>query len=357
MAATRGQGRTLTPGMYGLLRPLLFALDPEAAHHLTFAALEAGYALGVVGQRAPAAPCRVMGLEFPNPVGLAAGLDKNGEHIDAVAALGFGFVEIGTVTPRAQPGNPHPRLFRLPAAEAIINRMGFNNEGVNAVLANVKRARWRGVLGINIGKNFDTPMERAADDYLACLRKVYLHASYVAVNISSPNTPGLRSLQNSAELRALLGALKKEQAALADRHGRYVPLAVKIAPDLAPEQVDEIAHLLVRQRMDAVIATNTTVSRAGTDGIAHAGEAGGLSGAPLREPSTRVIRRLAKALDGALPIVGVGGIMSAEDAREKIAAGASLVQVYTGLVYRGPGLVAEIAGALAERTGATVATT
>jgi dihydroorotate dehydrogenase len=343
--------------MYGLLRPLLFALDPEAAHHLTFAALEGGYALGVVGQRAMAAPCTVMGLDFPNPVGLAAGLDKNGEHIDALAALGFGFVEVGTVTPRPQPGNPRPRLFRLPSAEALINRMGFNNEGVDAVVANVKRARWRGVLGINIGKNFDTPLERAADDYLACLRKVYPHAGYVAVNISSPNTPGLRSLQNGAELRALLGALKKEQAALADRHGLYVPLAVKIAPDLNNEQVDEIAHLLVRQRMDAVIATNTTVSRVGTDGIAHAGEAGGLSGVPLRGPSTKVIRRLAKALDGALPIVGVGGIMSAHDAREKMAAGASLVQVYTGLIYRGPGLVAEIAGALAERTSATATTT
>jgi dihydroorotate dehydrogenase len=338
--------------VYRLLRPLLFSLDPEAAHHLTFAALEAGYGLGVVGQRLPAAPRTVMGLEFPNPVGLAAGLDKNGEHIDALAALGFGFVEVGTVTPRPQPGNPRPRLFRLPAAEAIINRMGFNNGGLDALIANVQRARWRGVLGINIGKNFDTPLERATDDYLACLRQVYPHAGYVAVNISSPNTPGLRSLQSAEELRMLLGKLKEEQATLADRHGRYVPLAVKIAPDLSPGQIDEIAHLLEREGMDAVIATNTTVSRAGTDGIAHAGEAGGLSGAPLRKLATDVIRRFATALDGALPIVGVGGIMSVEDAREKMAAGASLVQVYTGLIYRGPGLVAEIAGALAERTDA-----
>jgi dihydroorotate dehydrogenase len=333
--------------MYSLLRPLLFRLDPEAAHHLTFAALEAGSVLSLVGQRVPDAPRTVMGLEFRNPVGLAAGLDKNGEHIDALAALGFGFIEVGTVTPRPQPGNPRPRLFRLPAAQAIINRMGFNNEGVDALVENVKRARWRGVLGINIGKNFDTPVERAADDYLACLRKVYPHAGYVAVNISSPNTPGLRSLQNAGELKALLAALKAERSALADRHGRRVPLAVKIAPDLEPAQVERIAELLVKARIDAVIATNTTVSREGVEKLPHGDEAGGLSGAPLRRRALRVVRELAAALDGALPIIGVGGILSGDDARDMAAAGASLVQVYTGLIYRGPGLVPEIAQALA----------
>jgi dihydroorotate dehydrogenase len=287
-----------------------------------------------------------MGLEFRNPVGMAAGMDKNGAHIDALGALGFGFIEVGTVTPRPQPGNPRPRLFRLPEAGAIINRMGFNNDGVDALVENVKRARWDGVLGINIGKNFDTPVERAADDYLACLRKVYPHAGYVAVNISSPNTPGLRSLQNTGELKALLAALRQEQQELADRHGRHVPLAVKIAPDLEPAQVESIARLLMKSGVDAVIATNTTISREGVEKLPHAGESGGLSGAPLRSRSLRVIRELAAALDGALPIIGVGGIASGQDARDAVAAGASLVQVYTGLIYRGPGLVPEIAKAL-----------
>ncbi len=334
--------------MYSLLRPFLFTLDPEAAHHLTFAALEAGSALSLVRQGVPDAPRTVMGLEFPNPVGLAAGMDKDGEHVEALAALGFGFIEVGTVTPRPQPGNPRPRLFRLPEAEAIINRMGFNNGGVDALVRNVARARYRGVLGINIGKNFDTPVERAADDYLACLRQVYPHAGYVAVNISSPNTPGLRTLQNAGELKALLAALKREQQALADRHGRYVPLAVKIAPDLEAAQVESIADLLVRAKMDGVIATNTTVARDGVEKLRHGGEAGGLSGAPLRRRANEVARQVARALDGALPIIGVGGILSGDDARERVAAGASLVQVYTGLIYRGPGLVPEIAAALAK---------
>lgn len=333
--------------MYRLLRPLLFGLDPETAHRFTFNALDLASRLGLVGQSVPLSPRRVMGLEFPNPVGLAAGLDKNGDHLDGVAALGFGFVEVGTVTPRPQPGNPAPRVFRLPQAEAIINRMGFNNAGVDALVENVRRARYRGILGINIGKNFDTPVERAADDYLACLRKAYAHASYIAVNISSPNTPGLRTLQNAAELRELLAALTRERTGLARRHGRRVPLAIKIAPDLEPGQIAEAARLLADNGADAVIATNTTLSRQGVEGLPHANETGGLSGAPLAPRATEVIRLLARELAGALPIIGVGGILSGQDAREKMAAGASLVQIYTGLIYRGPSLVREIAAELA----------
>jgi len=333
--------------MYRLLRPLLFGLDPETAHQLTFNALDAASRLGLVRQRVPPSPRRVMGLEFPNPVGLAAGLDKNGDHLDGVAALGFGFIEVGTVTPRPQPGNPPPRLFRLPPAEAIINRMGFNNAGVDALVENVRRARYRGILGINIGKNFDTPVARAADDYLACLRKAYPHAGYIAVNISSPNTPGLRTLQNAGELKELLAALARERADLSQRHGRRVPLAVKIAPDLDPGQIAEVARLLADHGADAVIATNTTLSREGVEGLPHAREAGGLSGAPLARRATDVIRHLARELAGALPIIGVGGILSGRDAREKMEAGASLVQIYTGLVYRGPNLVREIATELA----------
>lgn len=333
--------------MYQLLRPVLFGLDPETAHHLTFDALDAASRLGLVRQKVPPSPRQVMGLEFPNPVGLAAGLDKNGDHLDGVAALGFGFIEVGTVTPLPQPGNPAPRVFRLPRAEAIINRMGFNNAGVDALVANLRRARYRGILGINIGKNFDTPVQRAADDYLACLRKAYPHAGYIAVNISSPNTPGLRTLQNAGELRELLSALARERADQARRHGRRVPLAVKIAPDLEPAQIAGIARLLVDNGADAVIATNTTLSRQGVEGLPHARESGGLSGAPLARRATEVIRLLARELAGALPIIGVGGILSGRDAREKIEAGASLVQVYTGLIYRGPCLVREIAAELA----------
>jgi len=333
--------------MYQLLRPVLFGLDPETAHHLTFDALDAASRLGLVRQKVPPSPRQVMGLEFPNPVGLAAGLDKNGDHLDGVAALGFGFIEVGTVTPLPQPGNPAPRVFRLPRAEAIINRMGFNNAGVDALVANLRRARYRGILGINIGKNFDTPVQRAADDYLACLRKAYPHAGYIAVNISSPNTPGLRTLQNAGELRELLSALARERADQTRRHGRRVPLAVKIAPDLEPAQIVGIARLLVDNGADAVIATNTTLSRQGVEGLPHARESGGLSGAPLARRATEVIRLLARELAGALPIIGVGGILSGRDAREKIEAGASLVQVYTGLIYRGPCLVREIAAELA----------
>ena len=335
--------------MYSLLRPLLFTLDPETAHHVTLDALQAAYKLGLlplVAKKIATDPRAVMGLTFPNPVGLAAGLDKNGAYIDALAALGFGFIEIGTVTPRPQPGNPKPRLFRLPEAQAIINRMGFNNLGVDTLLENVKRSHYQGILGINIGKNFDTPIERAADDYLIGLRKVYSHASYVAINISSPNTKNLRQLQGGDELDALLSQLKAEQGKLVEQHGKYVPLALKIAPDLDSEQVQQIATLLMRHRIDGVIATNTTLSREGVEHLPQHSEAGGLSGAPVRDKSTAVIRQLAAALQGALPIIGVGGILSGADAVQKIQAGASLVQVYSGLIYRGTDLVAECAKAI-----------
>jgi dihydroorotate dehydrogenase len=330
--------------MYNLLKPLLFCLDAERAHHLTLDSLQIVHRLGLsrLLPQPPACSARsVMGLNFPNPVGLAAGLDKNGAYIDALAALGFGFIEVGTVTPRPQPGNPQPRLFRIPEAEAIINRFGFNNQGVDALVENVKRAKYRGILGINIGKNFDTPNERAVDDYLTGLRKVYAHASYVTVNISSPNTKNLRQLQEKESLENLLAALKQEQAKLADQHGRYVPVVLKIAPDLAQEQVTEIADLLLQYRFDGVIATNTTLSREGVEGLAHATETGGLSGRPVRTKSTAVVKQLSLALKGELPIIGVGGILTAQDAEEKIQAGASLVQVYSGLIYRGPMLVKE----------------
>ena len=335
--------------MHSLMRPLLFALDPETAHHLTLDALQNAHRCGLLPllvKRPADDPRTVMGLTFPNPVGLSAGLDKNGAYLDALAELGFGFIEVGTVTPRPQPGNPRPRLFRLPEAQAIINRMGFNNLGVDALVENVKRARFRGILGINIGKNFDTPIERAADDYLIGLRKVYAHASYVTINISSPNTKNLRQLQGGDELDALLGQLKTEQKMLADLHGKYVPLAVKIAPDLDNGQIREIAALLMRHRMDGVIATNTTLSREGVEHLAHGAESGGLSGAPLRDRSTAVIRQLAAELQGALPIIGVGGILSGKDAVEKIQAGATLVQLYSGLIYRGTDLVSECCTAI-----------
>jgi dihydroorotate dehydrogenase len=338
---------------YSLFRPLLFALDPERAHDLTLDSLDRTHALGLTGlvaRRARGLPVRAMGIDFPNPVGLAAGMDKNGAHIDALAALGFGFVEIGTVTPRPQPGNPRPRLFRLPEAHALINRLGFNNEGVDALLKNVERSRFAregGVLGINIGKNFDTPNECAADDYLACLRKVYGKARYVTVNISSPNTANLRDLQASDALGGLLRVLKLEQAKLADTHGRHVPLAVKIAPDLTHPQVQALAAILIEHRIEGVIATNTTIARDAVASLHHGNEAGGLSGAPLRAQATQVVRWLHEALQGALPIIGVGGIGSGPDAQEKIAAGATLVQFYTGMVYRGPELVAECVRALA----------
>jgi dihydroorotate dehydrogenase len=334
--------------MYEPLRRLLFKLEPETAHHAALLGmrLARGALRPVVGARVPAAPRRVMGLDFPNPVGLAAGLDKNGEYIDALASLGFGFLEIGTVTPRPQPGNPKPRLYRLPEAQALINRMGFNNRGLDYLIERVRRMRYRGVLGINIGKNFDTPLEEAAADYLIGLREVYRHASYVAVNVSSPNTPGLRTLQYGQALERLLQLLRTEQLRLAAEHGRYVPLALKIAPDLTAEEIATVAEVLLGSGADAVIATNTTASRAGVEHLPHGTESGGLSGAPLRARATEVVRALHAALGGALPIIAAGGIMSGADARERIEAGASLVQIYTGFIYRGPALIREIVQAL-----------
>ena len=341
--------------LYSLIRKFFFSLDPELAHGLGMNGVEflnrAGIAC-LLAKPVAADPVTLMGLSFPNPVGLAAGLDKNGEHIDALASLGFGFIEIGTVTPRPQPGNPKPRMFRITEKQAIINRMGFNNHGVDQLLANVaksKFARSGGILGINIGKNFDTPIEKAADDYLICLDRVYTAASYVAINISSPNTKNLRELQKDDALDALLGQLKAEQTRLADKHGRYVPLVLKIAPDLEDEQIQSIADLLRQHRMDGVIATNTTLSRAEVEGFPNASEAGGLSGAPVFERSTTVLKKLAGHLAGEVPIIGVGGIMKGEDAVAKLDAGASLVQLYSGFIYRGPELVGEVARAIAER--------
>ena len=338
--------------LYAAARPFLFSLDPEAAHNLTLPSLKRAAACGLTrlfGK--PASDKRtVMGIDFANPVGLAAGLDKDGAYIDGLAALGFGFIEIGTVTPRAQPGNPKPRMFRLPQANAVINRMGFNNGGVDAFVANVQASRFYqeklGVLGLNIGKNADTPIERAVDDYLICLDKVYPFASYVTVNISSPNTKNLRQLQGASELDALLGSLKAEQRKLADKHARYVPLLLKIAPDVDSAQIRNIADALLRHEIDGVIATNTTISREAVKGLEYAEEAGGLSGSPVFDASNTVVRALKTEVGDALPIIGVGGIMSGEDARAKLDAGASLVQLYTGLVYRGPALIHECAAAL-----------
>lgn len=331
--------------LYSIAKPWLFKLNAERAHDFTLKnlkRLERSGLLNLYPRPAKCQPREVMGIQFPNPVGLAAGLDKNGAYIDALAALGFGFIEIGTITPRPQPGNPKPRMFRIPEAQAVINRFGFNNLGVDALLRNVAAAKYKGVLGINIGKNFDTPNERAVDDYLHCLRKVYAHAHYVTVNISSPNTKNLRALQEKDALGRLLQALKQEQQILANRHGKYVPIALKIAPDLDEGQIADIAALLMQYRFDGVIATNTTLARDAVQGLPHGEEAGGLSGVPVRDRSTAVIKALAAHLAGALPIIGVGGILSSDDAAQKIEAGASLVQVYSGLVYRGPVLVDEI---------------
>jgi len=341
--------------LYALARPLLFSLDPEVAHTLTLPMLKRAASFGLAGivKQPQSDPRKVMGITFANPVGMAAGLDKDGSYIDGLAALGFGFIEVGTVTPRAQPGNPKPRMFRLPQANAIINRMGFNNGGVDAFVANVQASRFyqnkEGVLGLNIGKNADTPIEKAADDYLACLEKVYPYASYVTINISSPNTKNLRQLQGGSELDALLSRLKDAQHRLADKCMRYVPITLKIAPDIDSEQIKTIADALIRYKIDGVIATNTTIARDAVQGMRHAQEAGGLSGAPVFELSNKVIRGLKAELGDALPIIGVGGIFSGTDAQAKIDAGASLVQLYSGLIYRGPALVHECAAALRKK--------
>ncbi|MDK4658001.1 quinone-dependent dihydroorotate dehydrogenase [Kingella kingae] len=328
--------------LYDLIRPLVFNFDPEQAHGLTLKTLARAEKCGVLPRVNPhTQPTTLMGLALPNPIGLAAGMDKNGECIDGLAALGFGFIEIGTVTPRPQAGNPKPRLFRSPEHQAIINRMGFNNDGIDQMIRNITRSQYRGVLGINIGKNATTPIENAADDYLICLEKAYAHASYITVNISSPNTQNLRSLQGGDELSKLLTALKNKQAALATQHSRYVPLAVKIAPDLDEAQIADIAHVVLQTEMDGIIATNTTIDKSALGASPLAQEAGGLSGAPVREPSNRVLKALAQELAGKVPIIGAGGVLSGKDAAEKIQLGATAVQIYSGMVYRGPELVKE----------------
>ncbi|TAN07145.1 MAG: quinone-dependent dihydroorotate dehydrogenase [Rhodanobacteraceae bacterium] len=331
--------------MYQTLRPLLFSLEAEAAHGVTL------YALGVaqrsnlmrfVAHPPPAElPVRAFGIDFPNPVGLAAGLDKNGEHLDALGALGFGFIEIGTVTPRPQPGNPKPRLFRLPQHEALINRMGFNNAGVDALVRNVQQSHWRGVLGINIGRNKDTPNERAAEDYLTCLEHVYPLASYVTVNVSSPNTPGLRELQQGDSLQRLIAALMEAREKLAAQHGARKPILLKIAPDLDEAQMDAIAATLSGSGIDGLICTNTTIDHAGVAGELHADQQGGLSGRPLFERSTATLQGMARRVGDAIPLIGVGGVASGSDAADKLSAGATLVQIYSGLIYRGPWLLTE----------------
>lgn len=341
--------------LYSLARKILFSLDAEKAHGMGMSALsflEASGFSSLLAKPRVESPVEVMGLRFPNQVGLAAGLDKNGDYIDGLAQLGFGSIEIGTITPRPQDGNPKPRLFRIPEARGIINRMGFNNAGVDRLLANVRISRFAqsgGILGINIGKNATTPIEKAADDYLICLDKVYRDASYITVNISSPNTKNLRELQKDDALDDLLAQLKARQEILAQQFGRHVPLALKIAPDLDDLQITAIADALRRHRMEGVIATNTTLSRDGVEGLPNGAEAGGLSGAPVFKKSTEVLKKLATALQGEIPIIGVGGILQGQDAVEKIEAGASMVQIYSGFIYRGPELVNEVATALAQR--------
>lgn len=337
--------------MYSTLRNLLFRLDPEVSHELSLDMLGAAERLKLLElfiSPPASSPVEVMGLRFPNAVGLAAGLDKNGDYFNALGALGFGFVEIGTVTPRPQPGNPQPRLFRIPEREAIINRMGFNNKGVDHLVSQVLKRRYQGILGINIGKNATTPVENAADDYLIGMRKVYAHADYITVNVSSPNTPGLRDLQFGDSLNRLLETLKQEQLVLQQTHQRYVPVAVKIAPDMDDVAIAQVAAALIEQGMDGVIATNTTIGREGVEGCPNGEEAGGLSGLPVRDKSTRVIAGLHSHVAGKLPIIGVGGIFDGPSAVDKIKAGATLVQIYSGFIYRGPAIVADVARALAQ---------
>ncbi|WP_335951392.1 quinone-dependent dihydroorotate dehydrogenase [Acinetobacter beijerinckii] len=332
--------------LYSLARPLLFTLAPERAHELTLSMLDKAHKFGLMHQKVAHKPVTCMGIEFPNPVGLAAGLDKNGAHIDALAALGFGFIEIGTITPRPQEGNPLPRLFRIPEAKAIINRMGFNNDGVDKLIENVKASKFRGILGINIGKNADTPVEDAVSDYLICLEKVYNYASYITVNISSPNTKNLRSLQSGDALTELLQTLKDRQLELAEQYNHYVPLVLKVAPDLEPEDIRFISMQLIKFKIDGLIVTNTTLGREGVENFHNGNEAGGLSGAPVFEKSTKCLSQFAEILAGKIPLIGVGGIVSGEQAVAKQQAGASLVQVYSGLIYTGPTLVKDCIDAM-----------
>ncbi len=332
--------------LYSLARPLLFSLAPERAHELTLSLLKSTYKMGLMRQSVALKPVTCMGIEFPNPVGLAAGLDKNGAYIDALASQGFGFIEIGTITPLPQAGNPEPRLFRLPKAKAIINRMGFNNDGVDQLVENVKASKFKGILGINIGKNAATPVEKAVDDYLICLEKVYNYASYITVNISSPNTKNLRSLQSGDALTELLETLKKRQLELAEENQHYVPLVLKVAPDLESEDIQFIAQQLLTFKLDGLIVTNTTLSREGVENLPHGDEAGGLSGAPVFAKSTACLAAFAEALKGQIPLIGVGGILSGQDALAKKNAGASLVQVYSGLIYTGPNLIKDCVDAL-----------
>lgn len=332
--------------MYSLARPLLFSLAPERAHELTLSMLKSAHKMGAIRQTVAAKPVTCMGIEFPNPVGLAAGLDKNGAYIDALAGLGFGFIEIGTITPKPQEGNPKPRLFRIPQAKAIINRMGFNNDGVDQLVENVKAAKFKGILGINIGKNATTPVEDAVSDYLVCLEKVYNYASYITVNISSPNTKNLRSLQSGHALTELLETLKKRQLELAEELQHYVPLVLKVAPDLEASDIEFIASQLLQFKIDGLIVTNTTLSREGVDGLPFGDEAGGLSGAPVFEKSTACLAAFSKNLQGKIPLIGVGGILSGEQAVAKQQAGASLVQIYSGMIYTGPTLIKDCVDAM-----------
>jgi dihydroorotate dehydrogenase len=329
------------PMMYSLLRKALFIADPETAHGLALEGLRLGHEIGATSLLCSniSQPVTVMGLEFPNPVGMAAGMDKNGDYIDALGSVGFGFVEIGTTTPRPQSGNPKPRIFRIEEANAMINRLGFNNKGVDYLVEKAKKHRFQGILGINIGKNFDTPNDRAADDYLVCLEKVYAHADYITINISSPNTKGLRDLQDTEQLDKLLAALNTRRLELADEHQQRVPLVVKVAPDLVDEDIAGIAESVVRNEFDGVIATNTTISRSAVKGLPHADEPGGLSGAPLKDMANHVLAALRDALPKEVSLIGTGGITSGADAAEKIQLGADLVQFYTGFVYKGPDLV------------------
>ncbi len=332
--------------LYSLARPLLFAFAPERAHELTLSMLDTAHKFGLMRQKVASKPVTCMGIQFPNPVGLAAGLDKNGAHLDALAALGFGFIEIGTITPRPQAGNPQPRLFRIPEAQAIINRMGFNNDGVDQLIENVKASKFKGILGINIGKNADTPVEDAVSDYLICLEKVYHYASYITVNISSPNTKNLRSLQSGDALTELLQTLKNRQLELAQQYQHYVPLVLKVAPDLTAEDIEFIAAQLLQFKIDGLIVTNTTLGRDGVENLPNGQEAGGLSGAPVFVKSTECLRQFAKVLNGKIPLIGVGGILSGEQAVAKQQAGANLVQVYSGLIYTGPSLIKDCINAM-----------